>query len=403
MSRKILFPVLLAFLIVAFLEVTLTLLSRLSPRVNEILTSYTAPHERFGARPHSAIPEYDSKGYRNPKVPSPVDIVTLGDSQTFGAGVAAEDAWPRQFEAMTRKTIYNMAVSGYGPVDSLRQWDEAVALHPRVVIEGFYAGNDLYDSFNLVYNKGQHPEFKVPEPRERNTIEQLEKSAPIAVRVARMYSMQGEGERNPGLTNGVVPSIRQLLSKHSKLWGLLRRTKSEIESLTDRSHESLDAEWKSAQAFAHAHQEFCEVFSNEQFRTIFTSEYRFAALNLEDPRMAEGLRISLAVMKRLNEQAAASHTRFVVVLIPTKETVFREQWQNPSANFRTLTETEDRLWKTTKEFLKQNDIEFLEALPALREQLGTSMQSYPVSQDGHPNEAGHRAIAKAVAAYFESH
>jgi lysophospholipase L1-like esterase len=108
-------------------------------------------------------------------------------------------------------------------------------------------------------------------------------------------------------------------------------------------------------------------------------------------------------MKRLHEQAATSHIRFVVVLIPTKETVFREQWQNPYANFRTLTETEERFWKTTREFLKQNDIEFLEALPALREQLGTGMQPYPVSQDGHPNEAGHRAIAKAVAAYLESH
>jgi len=82
--------------------------------------------------------------------------------------------------------------------------------------------------------------------------------------------------------------------------------------------------------------------------------------------------------------------------------VFRELRQNPSSSFLTLTESEQRFWKITKEFLEQNRIEFLDALPALREQLGTGMQPYQASTDGHPNELGHRAIARAVASYMES-
>ena len=45
-----------------------------------------------------------------------------------------------------------MAWGGWGPVHSLILLDEAISLHPKIIIEAFYAGNDLFDAFNIVYN-----------------------------------------------------------------------------------------------------------------------------------------------------------------------------------------------------------------------------------------------------------
>jgi hypothetical protein len=129
--------------------------------------------------------------------------------------------------------------------------------------------------------------------------------------------------------------------------------------------------------------------------------YRLSALNLEDLRIAEGLQISFRVMQKMNEYAIARNIRLLVVLIPTKEMVFSELWQNPSMSYSSLKEHEERFCRTTKDFFEQNGIEYLDALPALQGQLAVGIQPYQVSHDGHPNKHGHRAIAKLIAAYLE--
>jgi hypothetical protein len=104
----------------------------------------------------------------------------------------------------------------------------------------------------------------------------------------------------------------------------------------------------------------------------------------------------------MHESAVTRKIRFFVVLIPTKEAVFRQLWQHPSMSYRRLTENEECVWRRTKDFLEQNDIEYVDALPVLQEQLTTGIQPYQVSQDGHPNEHGHKAIAKLIAAHLVS-
>ncbi len=171
-----------------------------------------------------------------------------------------------------------------------------------------------------------------------------------------------------------------------------------IAQLNDDSREK----WEKAKAFAEANPAYCQVFSNGQFRTIFTSEYRLSALDLDDPRIAEGLQISLRAIKAMHERATARDIRFLVVLVPIKETVFRGRWQHPSLSYRRLTEEEGRFWTLTKDFLARHGIAYLDTLSALQELLAAGIQPYQVSQDGHPNRHGHRAIAKLVAAHLGS-
>jgi len=385
--------VLTVLLAIFFLEVVLNLFAVMSTRVDKLLLppsagSLRVPDERLGRRPNPAFPGHDSKGFRNPKVLAKADVVALGDSQTYGTGVEPEQAWPRQLEPMIAQTVYSMAFGSYGPVESLILWDEAIALEPKIIIEAFYAGNDLYDAFNTVYNRGQLVQLKSTDPQLQESVREAEESEPIAKRVSLMYGMGGA----PALS-----SPRAFLSQRSKIYGLLRRTRYELTTILTVSHDP----WESAKAFAEAHSAYTQVFNNGQFRTVFTSEYRFSALNLKDPRIAEGHKIAFRAIQRMNERAADRNIRFIVVLIPTKELVFEELWNNSSPTYRNLTDNEVVLWEITKDSFERNGIEYVDALPALREQLAFGVQPYQVSHDGHPNEYGHRAIANLITAYLK--
>jgi lysophospholipase L1-like esterase len=397
-----LFAVVLVVLVVGFLEITFGLLAFASPRVARIFAPPTADHSvapsvpdpRLGHRPSPAYPGHDRKGFRNPEMVTSAEIVALGDSQTYGTGVEPQDAWPRQLSRMTGESVYSMAYGGYGPPHSLVLWDEAVALTPRIVIEAFYTGNDLFDSFHLVYNQGEFPELRSADPHVQDRVRDAEQAEPIARRVTRMFRREA--------TATPTSSLRGLIAQHSKIYGLARRALYEIRRLAARRGDTSQDRWEAAQAFARAHPAYCQVFSDGPFKTIFTSEYRLAALDLGDPRIAEGLRISLRAMQRLEELAAAGRIRLIVVLIPTKETVFRELWRDSTANYRTVTASEERVSKTVKDFLERHHIEYLDALPVLREQLAIGIQPYQVTHDGHPNEHGHKAIAKLVADHLKT-
>ncbi len=196
-KKQVFFAVVLALLVIGLLEMTLGLLALVSPRVDQLLASpwpskttpHTLPDERLGHRPNPAYPGHDRRGFRNSEVPAKAHIVALGDSQTYGTGVVPGHAWPRQLELMTEKSVYSMAYGGYGPVHRLMLWDEAVALQPNLVIEAFYAGNDLFEAFDLVYNRGKRPELKSTDPQLQVTVREAEQSEPIAKRVSQMFRM----------------------------------------------------------------------------------------------------------------------------------------------------------------------------------------------------------------------
>ena len=92
----------------------------------------------------------------------------------------------------------------------------------------------------------------------------------------------------------------------------------------------------------------------------------------------------------------------MVALIPTKELVFKDSVSDPGETFRRLIENEERLWATTVSFLEDLGVEYVDALPDLREALSLGNQPYPESRDGHPNQVGQRAIAGAISRQLAS-
>lgn len=89
----------------------------------------------------------NSAGFRHPDVARDKPAggwraFALGDSQTFGAGVEAEDAWPSQAEALLQKRmpsasieLINAGISGYTSLQVLRLVDSVLLdWHPDALI-----------------------------------------------------------------------------------------------------------------------------------------------------------------------------------------------------------------------------------------------------------------------------
>jgi len=401
-GKTLVLAALLALIVIAVMEGMLAVLAAVSPRVDALLAAPWAPprvpltlaDDRLGHRLNPEHRANDARGYANPRALETAEIVTLGDSQTHPTNIPADQAWPRRLAELSGETLYSLAVPGYGPVHFLIQFPEALAMHPRTIAVAFYAGNDCYDAFDMVHDRGQFPDLAATDPTLRAAVDSAEAVETIAAKVARAYAMGGEG--TPAEHEATAAPAGNPIARYSKIYALLRRTRFEI----PRFFEDHDP-WHHAVAFAQANPEYCQVFDGGEFRTLFTPTYRMLALDLDDPRIEEGLEISLRAYQRMHEMAAAEGSRFIVVLIPNKEMVFAELWQDPSDEFRVLIDNETRFWETTKRFFDENGIEYADALPALRGRLARGIQPYRVSQDGHPIGEGHLAIAEAVYARMQ--
>src|SRR5882672_6569628 len=109
----------------------------------------TVSDPELGMRIKPNTPGHDANGFRNASVPAQVDVVALGDSQTWGVNVQSADAWPQQLAKLSQGSVYNMSVGGYGPVQYWRLTEKALAFSPNVIVVGLYFGNDLYDAYSL--------------------------------------------------------------------------------------------------------------------------------------------------------------------------------------------------------------------------------------------------------------
>lgn len=396
--KKIIFASITLILSLVVTDLLLHAAAFVSPRVNEVLSVVAKyiPDERLGHRPNPAYPDHDENGFRNPKVPETAHIVTLGDSQTYGNGVEANQAWPGILEALTGHSVYNMAFGGWGPVHSLLLWDQAAAMKPEIVIEGLYSGNDLYDSYQMVYTRGVLPELKLDDTNLTDVSVQVEESRPINERISAAAS---SGKTTSRLEK-FRKSLKPWFTEHSKVYGLLWRTKYELSRVRDKNRDDEDR-WQKAQARAAQHPSKFQAFSSQSSRTIFESEYRLTALNLDDPAIQKGQRVALKAIHRLHQLASRDGIRFIVLLIPTKELVFSRQAKEITVpSYHTLVRNELLFWEETKLFLESHSIEYMDTLQSLQAKLETGFQPYRITRNGHPNEHGYRAIAHAIHSYL---
>ncbi|MEM7468387.1 MAG: hypothetical protein AAF387_16070, partial [Pseudomonadota bacterium] len=108
---------------------------------------------------------HDILGFRNRAVPNVADIITIGDSQTYGNNAPLENNWPSFYRLFLQKSIpsasqYSMAVGGWGAVEYLAIIEKALYLRPRMIVVAFYTGNDSLETFRQVYSKDKWENYR---------------------------------------------------------------------------------------------------------------------------------------------------------------------------------------------------------------------------------------------------
>ncbi len=128
------------------------------------------PLTRIRARPlyprYQDLGPHDILGFRNTAVPVAADIVTIGDSMTYGNNAVLEQNWPSCLAASLQQdhaSVYNMSTGGWGAVQYLDMFSYALAFRPRVVVIAFYSGNDPLESFQMAYGN-EHWRALIPDP-----------------------------------------------------------------------------------------------------------------------------------------------------------------------------------------------------------------------------------------------
>lgn len=316
---------------------------------------------------------HDALGFRNAEVPRRVGIVALGDSQTYGVGIPSQHDWPRQLEALLREPIYNMALGGFGPLEEMYLADhEATKLGPRLLLVGFYLGNDLIDAYRTSHRLPYWYSW-----RETTTA---------------IHTAPDEDARRAQDQQKRFAATRYWLARHSLTYGFLRarllRGLARMEK--DRMASGLPPDRQMVWVDPAA----------PSIRTIFTAQKRLEALDSRRPDVQEGLRITMRAHEAMKANADARKIRLLVVVIPTKERVYCGYLKQCGASMPesliALCDEEERVTTEIEAFLAARGIEFVDTREALEERVRAHRTIYPQDDDGHPTSEGYRAIARAV-------
>lgn len=318
---------------------------------------------------------HDAWGFRNRQVPASARIVAIGDSQTYGASATAKDSWPSILSELSKQTVYNLSLGGYGPAQYFYLLtNKAVQLNPKTVIVGFYLGNDLLETYELVQSNPHWMRL-----RQAGSAPAFEPDFAPAAAVPAMEEKVS-----------FVGSVRTWLAQRSILYNLmiysvLGEFARVAEALLVARHDGNDGNLR---------------FDKSGIHTGLTPELRLKALDLEDPGVNEGLRISLDVFARMEAYCRERAIALTIVLIPTKESVHAAYLEKDPAleaatAVRRLLVSERRANLIAKAFFENHDIAYVDLLPVLQEQVDR-LQLYPGNFDGHPNRHGYRVIAEKL-------
>lgn len=351
--------------------------------------------ERGGRRGNPLYFEHDANGFRNAEVPDHADVVTLGDSQTYGVNVPPDANWPSALARLSGKTVYNMSLSGFGAAHCEALLDGALALHPQWVVFALYFGNDLYDDFEFARRNGLLAQYASPEQLAR--IQELESRQTIAEEVGDLFrSGQARPEAEPVAT---ARGPKGWISDHSRLYGLLRTLKASFGGNRPTSS-LLQADFDDAvAAITDAQRRFVSVFDGD-WRTILTAPYRLKVEDDSDPRIAVGRDVSRRSIASMHERIEAAGARLALVLIPTKEFVFWPRVGHPELHpgLAELVAHEESIRERILADARERGTTVVDLAPALR---SATTQPYFVNADGHPNPQGHELIAKTIFARID--
>jgi lysophospholipase L1-like esterase len=407
-----LFSLILIAVTIFCAEIGLRVAGQLSRQVDiftrrQLADCFIHDAKEFFVRGNPVCPDHDARGYRNRAALSEAEIVTLGDSWTYGAGVPSDAAWPHVLSLRLNRSVYNMGVPGTGPLQSREILRQALQLHPKVIIFGFYFGNDLLDDFFFAEKNERLSEFLTA--KDISDITQAERAEDLKGKVDVLFNRAMQFHNihvpvNPPQSTEDFPNltrIRSLLADNSRVYGFLRSLKKLWFDAPPGELAVLDPRYEDAvEGILESQRPYVTPFSEGGWKTLFTSPYRFAVVDLSDVRVRAGLSIAKQTMLAMNQICQDNGIHFIVALLPTKETIFRRKVHGTSRYelYAGLVQYEDEIRAQLKALFEEHRVDFVDPLPRLQD---ADVQPNFENADGHPNVAGQALIAAAIYDFLE--
>ena len=341
----------------------------------DYLSVTTEKDDVLGIRIAGGAPGFDAWGFRNTAVPTTADVVAIGDSHTYGNNAKMSEAWPAVAAQETRLSVYNLGLGGYGPNQYYQLLKtRGLGLKPRFVVAGLYLGDDFENAFLMTYGM----------------------PAWSSLRTATFSGVNADIWQDAPEAGGPLVGARNWLSRKSIVYRvavhgpLLGAVKGAMQ--INRAASGQDPQTTTLSVPA-------EKIS-EAFRPIGIRD----RLNQKSAAVQEGMRVTFELLARMNALCREHNAQLVVVVIPTKETVFAEYLRkDPNLHLRPviddLVENEKAATAKLTAFLASQSIPQIETLAALRR--GVSNQLYTRSdRDMHPGRNGYKVIGDEVARFL---
>ncbi len=341
----------------------------------DYLSATTVEDEILGIRIAPGAAGFDAWGFRNRSVPSTARIVAIGDSHTYGNNARMADSWPSVLASVTGRTVYNLGLGGYGPNQYYHLlMTRALKLKPRWIVCGLYMGDDFENAFLMTYGRDHWASLR----RERWGEVDADIWGPSDP------ASSWHGRARTWLSRN---SVIYRLVVHGPVLGSLKAAVQ-----IRRGGRGQDPSTASIR--------ISETGVEEAFRPLGIRD----RLDQNSAAVREGMRVTFELLGRMDKACHEHGCQLVVVLIPTKETVFAERLsRDPQMHLgraiADLVMNETRARESVLAFLARAGIPHVDTLPALR--LRTTDGLYTRSdRDMHPGPNGYRVIGEAVAEFF---
>jgi hypothetical protein len=123
-------------------------------------------------------------------------------------------------------------------------------------------------------------------------------------------------------------------------------------------------------------------------------------MDTANPDIAMAVDLTKEFLKKAKAKTEAGNIRLVVLLIPSRETVYYQylldkDYQLPEGYHR-MVRCEQHVVDEVRQYCESLGILQVNARPGLEEALRTCGHLYPVCDNGHPRETGYAIYAKTV-------
>lgn len=333
---------------------------------------------------------HDAKGFRNNTASGHFSIICIGDSMIYGVGVPRRYAIPQQMGRLLHQRVYNMGLGSYGPVQYYQLLINSRKMHPKTTIVSFFLGNDLLDVADVVQerehwkwlaeNLGDERQFQDIHPC---PIPLGEYAPQFIYRPADTITLKLRKSGSP------LWEVHSFLRLHSGLYALMYEgfAKPVIASLFEQK----------------VHLKIPGAFHSPLVDTVFLPGVNLTSMNPQNPQVRLGLLVTKKVLELMAQLPELQPNRqsLLFTIIPTKENVYYRYLTSHKVvlppQFECAVYYEREISRWLQKIITANGFRFIEVFPRMQEAADRGILLYQASSDAHPNIAGYKIIAQALA------